>query len=262
MEYMDTLNNQVNDFILIFARISGIVAFAPIFGAKNVPNELKAMLAFSFSLAFTGILSPLEYTPEETTAGLILQLVGEASIGVAIGFAATLFFEVVIFAGYIIDYMIGFGFINIVDPQSGSSISIFAFFYNFLALIVFLLVNGHHVLIEVMVRSYELIPVFGADLNAFSMKYLVNLAGDIYYTGFRIAAPIFLIMFIIDFTLGMISKIVPQLQILVVGFPLKIAVGLSAIALVLKPTALFFSILLAEYRETMLWMMKYFGSDP
>ena len=262
MNFLDVLNNQVYDFIVIFARTASIIAFAPILGAKNIPAQLKALLAFLISIIFTIFLSPLEYSPETTTAGLIIQLAGEASIGAAIGFAATLFFEIIIFAGYIIDYMIGFGFINIVDPQSGSSISIFAFFYSFLGLVLFLLIDGHHILIEVMLRSYELIPVFGADMSEMSMDKMTTLAAAIFYVGFQVAAPIFIVMFMIDFTLGMISKTVPQLQILVVGFPVKIACGLMAIGIVLKPTVLFLIGILESYRDNLLWLMHYWGSPP
>jgi len=260
MEYTSVLETQVYDFILVFARVSAIVAFAPIFGAKSVPTAIKAMIAFSLSLVFTGILSPLNATVETTSAGLLVQLMAEATIGVAIGFAASMIFEIIIFAGYIMDYMIGFGFINIVDPQSGSSISIFAFFYSFLGLILFLLVDGHHILIEIMVRSYELIPVFGGSLNAVSLSYISRMAGGIFYIGFQLAAPVFVIMFLVDFTLGMIGKAVPQFQILVVGFPIKISIGLVCIGLAMKPIAGFILGMIAGYREMLLWLFKYWGS--
>ncbi len=262
MEYTSVLENQVYDFILVFARVSAIVAFAPIFGAKSVPNQVKAMVAFSFAIVFTGILSPLDAPVEATSGGLLIQMAGEAVIGAAIGFASALIFEIIIFAGYIMDYMIGFGFINIVDPQSGSSISIFAFFYSLFGLILFILVDGHHVLIELMIRSYELIPVFGGSVNDYSIAYLSRMTGSIFYVGFQLAAPIFVIMFLVDFTLGMIGKAVPQFQILVVGFPIKISIGLVCIGLAMKPIAAFILGMIDGYRESLLWLLKYWGSQP
>lgn len=259
MDLFNVLHESVHDFILIFARLSAMVAFAPIFGAKNVPALIKTVVAFTLAVIFTTFLSPLEVEPERTTAGLVIQLAGEATIGAAIGFVATIIFEVIIFAGYIIDYMIGFGFINIVDPQSGSSISIFAFFYSFLTLLLFLQVDAHHIIIEVMVRSYELIPLFGMGMSEFTLNYLMRMFAAIFYVGFQIAAPIFIIMFTIDFALGMISKTIPQLHIIVVGFPIKIGVGLIALSIILKPTVLFIMELLAQYRDSLLWLLKYFG---
>ncbi|MDJ0840416.1 MAG: flagellar biosynthetic protein FliR [Acidobacteriota bacterium] len=260
MEFYDTFRNHVYDFMLIFARIGGIVAFAPLFSARNIPARAKALLAFTMSIVFTGFLSPLQYTAETNSIGLIMQLAGEVSIGAAMGFAASLFFEIIIFAGYIIDYMIGFGFITIVDPQSGASVSIFSLFYSLLAIIVFMLVDGHHIIIEVMVRSYELIPVFGAALSEISMEHVLKMASAIFYVGFQIAAPIYIIMFCIDFTLALISKAVPQIQIIVVGFPLKIGVGLVAIGMILKPTFIFIIHLLETYRDNLLWLFKYWGA--
>ncbi len=259
MELFGVLHTQVYDFILIFARLSAMIAFAPVFGATNVPTVAKAAIAFTFAVIFTSILPPLDPSAAVDGWGLVLQLAGEATIGAAIGFCATFIFEVIIFAGYIIDYMIGFGFINVVDPQSGASVSIFAFFYSFLTLILFLLVDGHHVLIEVMMRSYELIPVFGLSLNEYTLTTLTRMVGSVFYVGFQIAAPIFIIMFTIDFSLGMISKTIPQVQVLVVGFPIKISVGLISLGVILKPTVMFLMQLLEHYRENLLWIIKYLG---
>ena len=259
MVFLEVLENQFYDFILIFARTSAIVAFAPLFGAKNIPTAAKALIAFSLSLVFTGILSPLDVARTENSLALMMQIAGEATIGAAVGFAASIIFEVIIFAGYIIDYMIGFGFINIVDPQSGASISLFAFFYSFFGLLLFLSVDAHHILIEVMVRGYELIPPFDLAMHEQSLHYFIRLTSAIFYTGFQISGPIFIVMFMIDFTLGMISKTVPQLQILVVGFPIKISLGLIAISVALRPMSNFIISLLEPYRDSLLWLMKYMG---
>jgi len=261
MELVDVLQNRVYDFMLIFTRLSAFIAFAPFFSARNIPRHLKALLAFSLAVVFTGFMPPMSYSLETSSLGLGLQLVGEATIGAAIGFSASIFFEVIIFAGYIIDYMIGFGFINIVDPQSGASISIFSLTYSLTAIIVFLLINGHHILIELLVRSYDLIPVLGASLTPLSLQYVLRMVSDIFYTGFQIAAPIYIVMFCIDFTLAMISKAVPQIQIIVVGFPLKIGVGLTVIGTIFKPTMVFVITLLENYRENLLWLFKYWGSE-
>lgn len=261
MDLFGVLDDSIYDFILIFARLSAMIAFAPVFGAQNVPIAAKTAIAFTFSVIFTTFLRPMGIPPETTTLGLAVQLAAEASIGAAIGFCSTFIFEIIIFAGYIIDYMIGFGFINVVDPQSGASISIFAFFYSFLTLLLFMMVDGHHILIEIMVRSYELIPVFNVNLTQTTLDHLMNLISSVFYIGFKIAAPIFIIMFTIDFSLGIISKTMPQLQIIVVGFPLKISVGLMVLSVILKPTALFIIQLLASYRDQLLWLFKYFGGS-
>lgn len=262
MELFRVLHESVYDFILIFARLSAMIAFAPIFGAKNVPNYIKTIIAFVLSIVFTGFIKPMGLEPEPTGLGLAMQLASEATIGAVIGFCATILFEIIIFAGYIIDYMIGFGFINIVDPQSGSSISIFAFFYSFLTLLLFLIADAHHILIEVMVRSYDLIPVFSGGITQFTMDRLMGMVSAIFYVGFQIAAPIFVVMFTVDFTLGLLSKVVPQLQIIVVGFPVKISLGLLGLSIILKPTVGFIMELLAGYRESLLWLVKYFGGGP
>lgn len=262
MNVLDIINNQVNDFIVLFARVGGFMAVAPFFGAQNVPVRIRTFASLALAIVFTTFLSPLDYTPSQTTTGLIIQLAGETAIGAGIGFAAAIFFEIVIFAGYIMDYMIGFGFINIVDPQSGVSISLFAFFYSFLALVLFILADGHHILIQAFLHSYELIPVFSAGMSGTAMETLTRLTSAVFYLGFQIAGPVFICMFMVDFSLGMVGKAVPQLQILVVGFPLKITIGLLTVGFSIKATSLFMVEQMNHFFEQLLWLMRYWGASP
>jgi flagellar biosynthetic protein FliR len=259
MDLLDVYREQFSEFLVVFSRVGGMVATIPFLGAANIPRIIKSWMALILALVFTAILYPMDITYATTTAGIIAQLSGEAVIGLAIGFSASIIFEIAIFAGFLMDYMIGFSFITIVDPGTGASISLFAFLYSLLSLIVFLGVDGHHILIEVMVRSYELIPAFGAQLTDFSIRHIVGMFGAIFSTGFRMAAPIFVVMFIVDFSFGMIGKTVPQMQILMVGFPVKISIGLTVMAVAIKPIMAFMLMLFESYREALFWLMKYWG---
>lgn len=259
MDLIDVFREQFTTFLVIFSRVGGMVATVPFMGAGNIPRVVKSWLAFVLALVFTSALFPVEITYAATTTGVIAQLAGEAAIGLAIGFSASIIFEIAIFAGFLMDYMIGFSFITIVDPGTGNSISLFAFLYSMLTLIVFLGVNGHHILIEVMMRSYELIPPFGAQMTELSMRHIVNMFGAIFSTGFRMAAPVFIVMFIVDFSFGMIGKTVPQMQILMVGFPIKITIGLTIMAVAIKPIMGFMLLVFEGYRETLFWLLKWWG---
>ncbi|PIE03077.1 MAG: flagellar biosynthetic protein FliR [Acidobacteria bacterium] len=259
MEILTFFQTRVDDFILIFARTSAILAVAPIFGTSFVNQLTKAFFAFILAALFTGALSPLPGREMVQQHGLVIVIAQEVAAGAAIGIAASLFFEMVIFAGYITDYQIGFGFINIVDPMSGQSISIISFFSNMLAMILFLVLNLHHYLIQAIAESYRFLPVFGASLSHDGITFLMSLFGHIFLYGFKLAAPMIAIMFTVDFTMGILGKTVPQLQILVVGFPVKISIGLITFGLALKEFANHITLVFSDFRNQLFWIIKALG---
>ncbi|MCB1052352.1 MAG: flagellar biosynthetic protein FliR [Acidobacteria bacterium] len=258
MDFLQHFTTMSDAFSLAFARVSGFIAFAPILGARTLPALVKAMMAFLLASVVAPGVQPL-VRPEYLGNQWVWVILLEASIGAAIGLAASFVFEVVAFAGNLIDYQVGFGFINVVDPLFGTNVSILSFFYSLLASIVFLLVNAHHILIETVYRSYELLPIAGFQMSSFSLELLVRETSNIFDLGFRLAAPITLIMVILDFSFGMLGKTVPQFQILVIGFPLKVGFGLVALGLALKPATQFMMNLFAHYREQLFWILKSWG---
>lgn len=238
MEFLQNYVNLTESFSLAFARVAGFMAFAPILGARTIPPRVKAMMAFLFA----SILAPLmtefrgEANPE---MNWFLTIALEASVGAAMGIVSTIVFEIIGFAGSLMDYQVGFGFINVVDPLFGANISILGFFYSFLGLLLFVIVDGHHILIEALYRSYEFIPIAGWQASDQALNLLVHHTSAIFSLGFQIAAPMVIVMFILDFSFGMLGKTVPQFQILVIGFPLKVGFGLIGLGLSMRPIATF-----------------------
>lgn len=259
MDIFAFFSTRFDDFILVFARTTAILSVAPILGSSFVNNLTKAFLGFILAILFTSVVSPLPGHELVQEQGLVIVIAHEVAVGLAIGICANIFFEIVIFAGYITDYQIGFGFINIVDPMSGQSISVFAFFSNMLTMALFLILNVHHVLIETLVESYQFVPVFGASITESTVTYLSSLVGHIFFFGFKLAAPMIAIMFTVDFSMGILGKTVPQFQILVVGFPIKISIGLITFGLALKAYGRHIIILMESYRDEIFWFIRSMG---
>lgn len=251
--------SKLFQLMVVFARISAFIAFAPVLGSRAIPARVKALMAFVLSMAFLGLLSP--YLPQavESVWDTLWLLFVEASVGALLAFVALFFFEMVTFAGHLIDYEIGFGFANIVDPISGANVTIISYFLGFFTIVLFMSVGGHHVLMEAMLRSYDLIPVMGANLTELANQRVLAWSADIFSLGFRIASPMVVLMFVVNFSIGLIGKTVPQLQILVIGFPIKIAVGLVALGLVLPPLAGFIGDHVPLFREQWLFIMEALG---
>jgi len=249
-------STRFDDFILIFARTTAILAVAPIFGSNFIHMLTKAFLGFTLAVLFTGTLSPIAGRELLAETSLFLLILNEVAVGAAIGIIAHIMFEIVVFAGYITDYQIGFGFINIVDPMSGQSISIIAFFSNLLAMTLFLILDFHHFLLAALVESYDFLPVYSATVSDSTLTFLTNAFGSIFYVGFKVAAPMIAVMFIVDFSLGVLGKTVPQLQILVVGFPVKISIGLTAFGLALHAWADHIIQILNGFRDHLFYFIQ------
>lgn len=218
--------NGFDAFLLIFIRMTGLFVVAPIFGRRNIPAYLK--IGFSF---FTAIIMVNTITlPASDTYSNILQLgliiSKEFIVGITIGFVAYLSFTAIYVAGEIIDMQLGFGVVNVMDPISNIQVPITSNLYFIMSMLVYLAVNGHHSLIKALFDSYTLVPLGTAVFNESLLNNLLAVFGYIFAIGFKIAAPVVAAILITDVALGTVSRMVPQLNVFVIGMPLKIFVGI------------------------------------
>lgn len=223
--------NAVDVFLLVFVRMTGLFVIAPIFSRRNVPTGIK--IGFSFLLAI--ILMNTVTMPELDSYRNIYQysllIAKEFIVGIAIGYVAYLIFIGIYMAGQIIDMQIGFGMVNVIDPMSNIQVPITSNFYFILCMLLFLMANGHHILIKALFESYKFIPLGGAVFGTDLMNDMLRAFGNIFIIGFKISAPIIAAILVTDIALGVISKTVPQLNVFVVGMPLKILLGLAVMIL-------------------------------
>lgn len=233
MDLFALLQNQVGFFLLIFVRITGIFIMAPIFGSKNVNKFIKVGLA----LIITYILFPLAFNsttaiPEHLLPYLFIVL-GELIVGLIIGFVSSMVFSAIQMSGQLLDTQIGFGVINIIDPQSGGQVPLIGNFKHILALLIFLSTNGHHVLLSALFSSFKLIPVTGVVVHTTLTEFIVNVVSGTFVIALKISMPILITIIITDIALGILARTMPQMNIFVVGVPMKILVGLFVLSLAL-----------------------------
>lgn len=212
--------------LLAFTRISGFIFTAPVFQSKNITPPLKVFLAFGMAL----IIAPLIKSDLEvfnlSLAFTIVSLLAELLVGLIIGFIANLMFAGLQLAGYYFDLTLGFGMVNLFDPNSGTEMPLFSHFNNLLALLVFLSINGHHQLLRALIESYQVIPPGKFFLQAGGVQIVVQAFVKMFLLGFQVGLPIIGSVFLVDVALGIIAKLLPQLNVFVIGFPIKIALGL------------------------------------
>lgn len=222
--------NQLAVFFLVLARLSAFFAVGPVFSMPNIPGPVKAGLSF----AVTVIVFPLVDLPAGVNLSdgwsYVLALIQETMVGLALGFIANLILSALVFAGSLIDMHIGFFASSIFDPLSGATAGILARFMHLLGLAALLGFNGHHVFIAALVRSYAVVPVGAAQVNGESAFFLIKVFGHMISIGVQIAAPLIAVMLIIDVTLGLLARTAPQINVFMLGFPIKIIFGLLVIS--------------------------------
>jgi len=217
--------NGFDAFLLIFVRMTGLFVVAPIFGRRNMPAYFK--IGFSFFTALILVNTVTLAAPDYGGIyGYALLIVKEFAVGIAIGFVAYLAFMAIYMAGEIIDMQIGFGIVNVIDPMSNIQVPISSNLYFIISMLVFLALNGHHALIKALFDSFTIVPPGNAVFSPGYADSLIKIFESIFFTGFKIAAPVVAAVLITDVALGTISRMVPQLNVFVIGMPLTILVGI------------------------------------
>ena len=245
--------------LLVLARMTSIIVILPIFGFRAVPMQLKAGLSIFLAIIVFPMVR-LQAAPISTDViELLLLLMSEVAVGMIIGFATSILFYGVQMAGHLVGIQMGFGIINVVDPMSDLQVSLVGQLNYMVALMIFLAIDGHHFLIKALVLSYDYIGIGGGVFQANLLAKISFLTGAIFDTALRFAAPMFVTLFITDVALGITARVAPQMNVFIVGFPLKIGVGLLVITLVIAFFPYVFGKLYEQFRIDIIEVIKLLG---
>lgn len=222
--------NYLPAFLLIFIRLLAFVATVPIFSYRNIPNPFK--IGFALFMSWI-IVVTMDLPVLAIDLMFIVLILKEVLVGLIIGLVATLILTAVQIAGGFIDFQMGFAIVNVMDPQTGAQGPIIGqYFYTF-ALMFLLAIDGHHLLINGALYSFELIQLdqFIDFSNPNYIIAVVTMFNQIFLIAFQMAIPIVGSLFLVDVALGIIARTVPQLNVFVVGIPLKITVSFFSISI-------------------------------
>lgn len=245
MGLMNITAARFEEFILVFVRVSAIIISMPVVGNRAVPLRVKAGL----SMIMTFIVAPMVVLPDMPGPALplLVRMAGEAVIGFIIGISAQVVFAAVQLAGQLIGFQMGFAIVNVVDPISSAQVSVIAQFCFFMALLLFLAVDAHHVFFYGVVESFRVTPLMTFHMSGTLTEAIMLYAGTMFVAGFTIGAPVSVLLLLTSVGLGMVARTVPQINIFIVGFPLEIAVGLVAIGAALPFMGHFIAKAFADY---------------
>ncbi|GIP56533.1 hypothetical protein J15TS10_03470 [Paenibacillus woosongensis] len=172
-----------------------------------------------------------------TDLNYLLLVVRELLIGLLMGYVAQLLFTVIQMAGSFIDIQMGFGIVNVIDPMTGASAPVLGNFKYIIATLLFLSMNGHHYLLDAVIRSYNWMPLsnelFQRIYHGTLSEFLVRTFSQAFLLSFQLAAPLVVALFITDVALGFLARTAPQFNVFVIGIPLKIMVGLAMLLLLI-----------------------------
>lgn len=217
-------------FLLVFVRCGAMLLASPVFGGQATPGHVRVLTTVCIAGALTFAIAPNPMTPPAGVGGLGLAVANEAAAGLLLGAFMNLVLQVAQIAGSVLDMQIGLSMSQAINPIAGVSVTVLAQFKFMLAMVLYLSMNGHHQLLEAFANSYRSLPALGVDTMPGIANQVVGLVGAVFVLALQIAAPVLAVSVVVDASLGLINRAVPQMQVFLVGMPAKIILGLTVLA--------------------------------
>ena len=214
----------VSQYMWPFFRIAALVSVAPIFGTHTVPPRAKMAIAVALTLLVAPLLPKMKFIDPLSLQGMAVTF-HQLLIGLAMGFVVSLVFGALVTGGQTVAQLMGLGFASMMDPQNGVSVPVVGQFYTVLATLVFLVLNGHLLLINVLVSSYQALPIGDFGISPDKLWQLVLWGRWLFAAAVIIALPAITALLLVNIAFGVMTRAAPQLNIFAVGFPITILLG-------------------------------------
>ncbi len=213
-------------FLVVLARVGGLVTFAPFWAHNSISFNIRVIIAGVLALILTPFLMTKLQTPPTESFALSLVLLGELLIGLALGFVGRLVFLGFEMAAHLVGAQMGFTLAGIIDPATRAQTTAFGIIGQMLSIVILLGMNGHHWFINAAVRSFFLTPPGSFTMSADLVEIFLRLSANALLVGVTLAAPAIIVLIVVEFGLEFFGRTAPQFQVFILGFPLKIGIGL------------------------------------
>ena len=214
-------------FGILLVRPGALMMIGPGLGGQQVPMQVRVALTALLALA----LAPSVTLPSGPSIGLLAVVFREVLIGLSLGLAARAVIAGAELAGHLCSQQIGFSYAATVDPEGGARNTVLASLYGLLATLTWLAIGGHQLLIRALDASYTGLPIGGGGVDASLLTSVREVLGIVFVTGLLLAAPLMAVILVVEVALGLVSRAAPALNFFVIGYPVRIAVGLFVVAL-------------------------------
>ncbi len=251
MEFISYLGEaNIITFFLLFIRMCALMVFFPFFYHAAVPIVVKAALAFLLAIVLFQVATPVA-TEMVNLQYLVLETLAELAFGLCAGVFLMLVFAAVQMAGEQISMIMGLSMASTVDPQSGVNTPLISNVLGLIVLISFLLFDGHHLVLYFFAYSLEFVPLGGFYPTENILTYIGGGVAKLFLFGFILSFPILALSLMADLIFGMLMKTMPQFNLLVVGFPIKIAVAFTVLTAILGAIIKIFTTLMTSVLNDM-----------
>lgn len=229
----DQIVEQLLWYLLPFFRVSAFIMTAPILSTGMVPVKIRLLLVVAISVAvFPGLTPGDDIDP--LSLDMILLIIQQIIIGAALGFTMQIIFAAVVNGGQIIGMQMGLGFAQMMDPQTGINVPVVSQFYNIIAVLLFLSLNGHLVLIQIIGESFVMLPVDGGGMPLAGIEAMVFFSSWIFTGALIMVMPAVVALLMINMVMGVMTRATPQMNIFAVGFSITITAGFVVIMFTLS----------------------------
>lgn len=229
MHFSDAQMQQwLADFFWPFVRIGAALMAAPIFSVRQVPARYRVLLAVMITLLVQPLIPASPVVDMFGAEGVLIAL-SQVGIGAMMGFVVQLAFNALVFGGQVMAYSMGLGFANMMDPTNGVQVPVVSQYWLILAMLAFLLGNGHLLLLGSVAQSFHILPVAVDGLTRAGLWGLVEWSSRLFAAGLLMSLPVVMALLLINIGLGVVSRAAPQLNIFAIGFPITLLMGFVVI---------------------------------
>ena len=230
----ETLLENLDGSILIFARMFGIFIFNPIFARRNIPSYVKIGTTLALAIFFISITGGTSVSYDNVPQFAIAVLL-EGFVGVILGFLTQLFLSTILVAGEVMDMQAGLGMAKIYDSANGVQMSLFGTIMTYMFILYFFVTNAHLSYIKIFFLSYEIIPLGFESINSDVGIVIVEYFAVVLGLAVKLALPFMVASLLLEFSMGILMKVVPQIQVMQVNIQIKLLFGLGMMFLLAVP---------------------------
>ena len=209
-------------------RVTAFFSVVPIFGAKTVPVRVRAAMSFVFTLLLVPVLPTMPVIEAINVANFLI-IAEQIAVGTVLGLIVQMVFQMFVLTGQTIAMQMGLGFASMVDPSNGVSIAVMSQWYLTLVTLLFLAINGHLIVIDVLVQSFYLKPVGSGFFSANNWYELASFATWMFVASLTISLPAITALLMINLTFGILTRSAPQLNVFSLGFPITMIGGIAIV---------------------------------
>ncbi len=221
----EAIVNLIGQYVYPLFRYAAFFMAAPIFSTRVVSTRIRLVLSIAITIIVVPIL-PQQQIFDGLSLSNLLVVVDQVLIGLSLGFALQVVFQLFVLSGQYMAMKMGLGFASMNDPSNGVSVTVLSQFYLLTATLLFLSINGHLEIISVLTESFSLLPVYQGGLSIGAYESILQLGSWMFSGALTIALPVITALLLVNIAFGIVNRAAPQMNIFAVGFPITLLLGL------------------------------------